>query len=269
MEKRFFSRKIVLVGAVIACSAVLIFLNPRGLVTPLRVVIISAAYPFQRTFSGGAVAVSSWLDFIRSIGTLKSENEFLQRENIRLMADNATLRDMRTENEILRKQLELAPREDYQLEAAIVVGQDPEQAGSWILINKGERHGLRKGMPVVVSDRLLVGRVEEVLPFVSRVALVTSPESAIGGVVSATDTKGIVQGEHGLGLVFGMVLQTDSLQNGDQVITSGIGGDMPRGLTIGVVHDARLTPDRLYQQASLVSPVHFSSLRFVFVVKQF
>ena len=79
--------------------------------------------------------------------------------------------------------------------------------------------------------------------------------------------KGVAKGEYGLGIIFDMVLQTDSINTGDSVITSGIGGEIPRGLYVGTIQEIHQSDDHLFQQAVLTAPIQFSKLQIVFVIK--
>lgn len=268
MSKNYFQTKLFKVILVVAVFGLLAFLNPGNFFNPVRSVFSAATYPFQSGLQFLAFNISQIGDFISSIGELKSENERLSEENRKIMAENAALKDMKKENELLREQISLAPREKFDLEAALVIGQDPHGLGNWLVINKGKRNGVEKDMPVIVSGGILVGKVEQVFPGSSKVILLTNPESAVNAVISETEAKGIIKGEFGLGLLLDMVLQTDIIQAGDEVITSGIGGNIPRGLLVGKIQEVRSSADKLFQQASVVPLVKFSKLRVVFVVKK-
>lgn len=244
----------------------LVWWNPQSLFYPVRLVFSTIALPFERVFSVIGFRAGGAQDFLGSIGELKQENERLTHENIRLMAENAKTSDIQKENEVLRSQLDLAPRKDFKLEAADVIGQDAHGSGNWIMINKGTSDGLKKGMPVIVDHGSLVGRIDEVSSQSSRVMLLMNPESVINGVDAQTEAKGIVRGQYGLGLVLDMVLQTDTVSEGNDIVSSGLGGDLPRGLFLGKVREVHPSPDRLFQQAVLTSPVHPEKLRIVFVV---
>jgi len=68
--------------------------------------------------------------------------------------------------------------------------------------------------------------------------------------------------------VYDMVQQSENLKNGDTLVTSGLGQKTPKGLLIGTIQDARLTDDKLFQRATISSPVRFDHLRYLFVVIQ-
>jgi len=257
IQTKFFQAMIVL-GAI----WVFIFIGPKWLVAPLRTSIVTVTFPFQKIFSRAAFGFNDTLRFFLSIGEIKNENEYLEKERLRILAENAMLADVSKENDELRTQLGLLPRDRFSLKSAEVMGRDI----NWLYINCGSFDGVQKGMSVIVNEGILIGKVVEVFPSNSKVMLISNQESLINGIALDTDARGIVKGEYGLGLLFDSVLQADVLTVGDTVITSGLGGDMPRGLLIGTLQDPHLSSDRLFQQAPLISPVKFDRLRYVFVI---
>lgn len=262
LRRKFIKTKIFLAIIIFCAVWVFVWLGPGWLVAPLRAGIITSALPFQNIFSTTAFQLRDTFHFFLSIGELKNENERLEKERVRLLADNAKLADVSKENEELRRQLELLPREKFSLKSAEVIGRDV----NWLYINSGSFDGLQKGMPVIVNAGVLIGRVAEAFPYSSKVMLISNQESLINGIAIDTDARGIVKGEYGLGLLFDAVLQSDVLKAGDTVVTSGLGGDMPKGLLIGTLQEPRFGSDRLFQQAPLVSPVKLDRLRYVFVI---
>jgi len=142
------------------------------------------------------------------------------------------LSDMKNENANLREQLDLLPRDRFNLAAASVISQDPNGTGNWLGIDKGSADGITVGMPVIVSKSIFVGRIDQVDAKSSQVALLTNPKSTINVMTLENGAKGVARGEYGLGIIFDMVLQTDSINVGDVVVTSGIGGELPRGLYV-------------------------------------
>jgi rod shape-determining protein MreC len=76
-----------------------------------------------------------------------------------------------------------------------------------------------------------------------------------------------VRGEYGLGIILDLVSQADVLNEGDDVITSGLGGNYPRGLLIGRIQEFGFTADKLFQQAVIMPKVKYSELQMVAVIK--
>jgi rod shape-determining protein MreC len=245
-----------------------IFVSLRGADNPLKSFFLRLTSPFLKTFRIFSGGVSGFFDFMGSIGDLKGDNERLVEENQKLIAESNQLKDAEKENQELRQQLDLAPRSDYDLEASFVISQDPHGLGNYLLIDKGGDTGIRKGMAVIVADGILVGRVAEVFGNTARIALVADPSSAVNAEAQDSGAKGIVKGEYGLGVKMDMVSQVEVLNEGDTVITSGLGGEIPRGFTIGTINQVGQSADRLFQEASIIPAVNLTGLRVVFVVKQ-
>jgi len=233
----------------------------------LRGVFFRISYPFQKTFYLLSGDISGTVNFLGSISDLKKENENLIKENNSLSSEVALLKDEKKENETLREQLNLSSRKKFDSEASFVIGLDPQKLGSWMIIDKGTSSGLAENMPVIASEGILIGKTAEVYANTTKVNLLTESSSVINALDIETGAKGVVRGEYGLGIVLDMVAQTDVLNSGDTIITSGLGGDLPKGLLIGKVQEIRVSPDKLFQQAIILPQVGYSKTDVVFVIK--
>lgn len=265
-RRNFLQSKLFLVIVVGGMLLLGFWFQPTFVTRPLKIISASILWPVQSFFAPVAFEIQDMKTFLTSIGEYKSLNETLQKDKLRLEVENATLRDVVSENESLRKEIGLLPRGQYNLQSATVISRDISGSGNWVHIDQGSNTGITKGMAVIVEAGVLVGRVDEVFPFSARVELLSHAESIVNGVTLDTNAEGVIKGEHGLGMVYDMVLQSDTLKNGDTVVTSGLGQVIPKGLLIGTLQDAHLTDDKLFQRASVQSPVRFDRLRTVFVI---
>ncbi|HHE45780.1 MAG TPA: rod shape-determining protein MreC [Candidatus Moranbacteria bacterium] len=268
MPKKHYLSKVVKLFLVISVSLLFIFFSAKNTFFPARRIFLRMAYPFQESFYLASKKTRDVVTFLGSIAKLKKQNEKLIKENSALLFQVANLQDQKKENENLRKQLQLAPRNKYDLESTLVIGQDSYGLGSWIIINKGENAGFKKGMPVIVSNGILVGKVGEVYANSSKVILLTDSSTAVDAIDLETSAKGFLSGEYSLGLIMKMVEQTAVLNQGDKIITSGLGGIFPRGLLIGRLWQTSNTSDKLFQQAIVMPEVKYSNLEMVFVIKK-
>lgn len=267
MPKKNFSKNLMRFLAVAGICLLLLFLNPKGIFTPVRNVLLAAAYPFQKTFYLTSRTLAGTAKFLGSIGNLKNENERLLKENNTLAARVASLAGEKKENEQLRDQLQLAPRQKFNLLGSFVIGQDPQRLGSWIMVDRGSADGIRTGMPVIAYEGILIGKIDEVSLASSKVSLLTDSASAANVSDLETGARGILKGAYGLGFVMDMVTQNEVLNVGDTVVTSGLGGDLPKGFLIGKIQEVRASGDRLFQQAIVIPRVRYSDLDTVFIVK--
>ncbi len=268
MKKSFFSRNWKFVLTIVLLGVIIFISFPRG-DKWTRGIAFWAVNPFMKTFRIFSGGVYGFFQFLGSIGDLKKENEKLIEENRRLEAEIARLKDTAEENKFLRKELDLLPRNKYELETSFVVGQEAFGAGSSILIDKGANREIKEGMAVIVSNGILVGKVSQVFPDTAKVALISDQESVVNGEILESGARGIVRGTYGLGIAMDMISQAEVIKEGDTVVTSGLGGSLPRGLFIGKIGQVSQSEDKLFQQAVIFSPVDFSSLKVISVVKKF
>lgn len=265
--KKFSSRNLFKVLVAVAFFLMLVFWNPYKIFNPFRIFFSKLAYPFESLSYSFSRKVDIWSDFVFSIGRMRTENEKLLKEKQELLAENSRLHDVERENVFLREQVGLLPQEKYELQAATIISQDPQGIGKFIEIDKGLKDGLKEGMAVIVSKGIMIGRLEKVSSGQSMVALNTNPKSAINALVAQSGAKALVRGEYGLGMFADSILQTDSVSIGDEIVTSGMGGEIPKGLLLGIVQEVRPSSDHLFRQAAISSPVEISKLEAVFVIK--
>ncbi len=193
-----------------------------GLVAPLSGAIEETTRPFA--------------DIVRRAGQLEElseENAVLRQQVTRLEAELATLRESQIEAEQLADLVAAIGAEDADryLPAAVIL-RDPAPARDVIVIDRGERDGLRTGQPVLGPGATLVGVVSEVQGGRARVRLLTDPDSALAAVVQASRTQAaLAGGPDGLRLEF--VPIDAALTVGDLVLTSALGGRLPGGLLVG------------------------------------
>lgn len=162
--------------------------------------------------------------------------------------DLAVQRNAALEGEIARLEplLRLPPVPGYRLEPARVA--ERSFSGWWqtLVIRKGRNFGIPVGAPVVFTGGV-VGRVKEVHAFASVVELISSPGVRLAALVEG-DTRPLSY-EGGDNPTFGPArgvvefLPLDisaQPESPRRLVTSGLGGVFPPGLTLGQL--VRVTP---------------------------
>ena len=267
MPQKYFTSKITkLIAAAVVCLS-LIFLNPKGFFNPLRGFFLMVSAPVQGMFYQASGKIGETVYFLKSLSELKNENANLLKENNFLAAKIAELEQEKSENITLREQLNLLPRDKFNLVGGFVIGRDPQGSESWIIFDKGEKDGIAPGMPAIISNGILIGKVEEVYSGSSRINLLTGSNSFVNVADVETGAKGSARGEYGLGIVLDMVTQSDVLNEGDSVVTSGLGSNIPRGLLVGKIKEVKKSQDKLFQEAVIVPRAKYSRLDVIFVIK--
>jgi rod shape-determining protein MreC len=197
------------------------------------------------------VAATGW-SLLREIGQLRAQNVRLVAQVAHLQEENARLRQASQENERLRKLLAFKQQLPYRTMAARVIGRDPSHWFNTILVDRGGWVGVRRNDPAMTSSGV-VGHVVETTGEWARILLIVDPRSAIGVVVDRSHETGVAEGQ-GQPLLLVKYLSRDAdIQQGDQIITAGLGQIYPRGLLVGTVVAVRRSKGELFQEA-LVRP---------------
>ncbi len=244
-----------------ACSFVLMALPPGAKDAFSRVVSGVVLSPFKR-IAAGAVELSD----------VREENAALRRIAAELMNERNTLVERGQENERLRELLRVLVTfpEDARFEMlpARVIGMPGGRVIERIEIDRGSEDGVRTGMPVVTPEGL-VGKIVTVYPTRSLIEPLTNASAAASVVVERSRVRGVVRPRYEAATGLSMwemeyVPARSDIEPGDRVATSGLGGVLPAGLSVGTVvsvEDGPLTMDVRVRLS-----VDFSKVEHVFVI---
>ncbi|MFC1640829.1 rod shape-determining protein MreC [Patescibacteria group bacterium] len=248
---------------------VLIVLHFFGVLRPVEDGVMYVIRPVFKTTTGAAQSASSSFGLLGSIGDLASENNDLRQELEVLEADIAQLNELKKENDALREQLKFSKRQDFELEPTFIIGYDPTSFTEYLTIDKGSESGIGEDDPVITESGILIGRIAEVGWKTSKILLTIDSSSKINAVVQDSRASGIVNGEHGLGLVMDLIPQDKVIKQGDTVVTSGLGATFPKGLIIGKIETMSQSKNELFQMARVKPITSFRDIEIAFVIKEF
>ena len=248
-------------------------LNELGYLEPIQRWVLRLLAPSQRTLASITDGVIELFTTLHKLGTLRQENKALRELADRLMIENVRLKEAEAENEDLRRLLQFTranPHQEYRAAEVIgrVIGRDPSSFLAYLSIDVGSEQGLKRGMPCV-TDKGLVGRVVEVGFTSSKVLLVIDARSSVNALIQSSRASGVVEGVLGGGLVMKYISQDQLVSVGDVVLTSGLGGNFPKGLVIGQVVAVHQQDIEMFQQAQVRPTVDFSRLERVLVITDF
>ena len=236
--------------------------------------------PASRQFSSVLIGLQTWIssrylgiqDFVtapRDIVSLRARNDELESQVSQLQAQVIELQQRVSETEILAALVDFSrsnPESTYK--AAAVIGRDPSPFLHYIIINRGSNDDIRRGMPVVTNQGL-VGRVDSVIADAARVQLITDPASSINVYLQNAETDAFLLGSVTGDVSLDMISQDASVEPGDLILTSGLGGGYPSDLIIGQVVTMRSLEFELFQQATVQPAVDFTRLEIVLVITNF
>jgi rod shape-determining protein MreC len=196
---------------------------------------------------------------------VQKENTLLKQRLAELQQENHQMKEMAIANERLQKLLQFREKVSTPVIAAEVIGQDPSSWFKSVTINKGEKEGIKKGMAVISADGV-IGQILKTAPDYSTVLLITDYSSAIDSIVRRTRAKAIVEGKGENRCQLKYLLRADDVTVGDIVVTSGLGGNFPKGLMVGEIRKVDKRGHGVFQYAELVPSVDLTKLEEVLVI---
>jgi rod shape-determining protein MreC len=238
---------------------------PTGALRPVKNFFYLALKPFSIAGSFTVDRVSLFFKNMAHLGKLTTENQKLIKENLELQSELSLLKEAQHENEILKKEIGFYNnRGDLKLLPANIIGRSITGYLRTIIIDRGQKDGLKSGQ-AIVSQGYLVGTVKEVMEDTSEVKLITDYNSLVPVILQESRGTGLLRG--GLvGLTVEDIPLNINIKSGEQVITSGLGGDIPFGILVGKVTNIISTKGEIFQKVTLDSPIQIYYLEFVFVV---
>ncbi len=248
-------------GAVIGIAAALTLFNGFGWVS-VSGFAQDSLRPFSGLLTGWGRSLGLVVRDVGRAGTLNDANQQLQRQNAQLTAEVARLKEVDRENEQLRKQLQFGQKSAVALIGADVIGYQPYGARQILTINRGAVEGLKAGM-IATLEGQLIGKVDTLNTHTAQIMLVNDEQFRVLVVDQNSRTPGIVKGQVGGSVVMEKVPQTQSIKNGDLIVTSGSDGDFPAGLVVGTVDSVAQDSQSIFQSAQIRRPFNPLDLRIV------
>ena len=160
---------------------------------------------------------------------------------------------------------------NYQTINATTVMRNVDQWHDFIVINKGSQQGIKENMAVLSKEGFLIGKVISVNELSAKVKLIKNQDfgSKVSAIIDGKDDSiGTVEGYDYVEdeLVMTQVSKNVTVEQGDAVITSGLGGVYPRSLLIGYVDRVEVSKDGLTQTLYLKGEKNYNNMDYVIVV---
>jgi rod shape-determining protein MreC len=256
---KFLFRPIVVICILIAMYV--IWPNPFWYVS--RNVIL----PVGKKMSDVARVVGSPLGVIFSIDDLIEKNDELEKENVSLKSQITKITEderfcLEVQGELSNSKIPLGISE---IIPARVIGRTAGSFNQIIVIDKGRSEGVIE-KSAVTSSGVLVGSVDKVFASTSEIKLVSSYNNVVPVTLGKSREMGLARG--GIeGAVITDIPSTTKIEEGEEIVTSGLGGDLPQGILVGYV-DKIIESKSVFISAKIRLPVQLGSLEIVSVIKK-
>jgi rod shape-determining protein MreC len=232
----------------------------------IRLWTVGAVTPFEKVLVWTQHSISeAWRNymFLRGVRSenrdLKEQIEKMRIEQVRLSEDAEQAR---------RLQVLLGFKEKFiaRTVAAQVIGSSGSEQSRSVYIDKGSADGVKTDQAVITADGV-VGKVIDVYQdHTAKVLLVNDQTSGVGVVLGQSRLQGILRGTPSGELMVDKILNDETVQPGERVLTSGGDQIFPKGLDVGVVNKTKIGDSFLNIQ--LKPAVNLRKLEEVLVVTQ-
>jgi len=254
-------RYVIYITLIILLSGICIY-TPDWVSTGLSYLsypVVCLQYPVYRSVS----TIASWCvpdDTIRQErDAYRDLCDDLRAENIRLTSQRAYAHAVEEVASFARRY-----HAEYGTIARIILRQCTAYRHI-CLLNVGSRHGVQPDM-IVVYKHMLVGRIEQVYPYYSRVRLITDATCHVPAECAVTGARGIHRGNNdnnASSLMY--VNHLTSVQPGDMVMTRAHGLVYPSGFGIGRV--ASYTTDDVHHNVYIYPYINIYDIEHCYVIQ--
>lgn len=210
------------------------------------------------------------IDGIRGTINYFGALETFHEENRRLMDENRLLKTevhrLRALDKAFERDARFAfIRDLYSFDTVLagVIWRSFPAYDQSLVVNVGERHGVRKDAAVLTADGV-VGRVITTTLLSSEVQLLNDANAAAAVTLQDSRLQGIVQGTGANLLILNFIPSTEVVSEGELLVTSGGDQIYPKGIPVGTVLSSQ--PGAIYQRIRVKPAVDLNRVEEVAVV---
>ncbi len=233
---------------------------------PIRAALATALLPVQRALLVPVELVQGGSEyFIGLQRAIAGERE--ARAKLVAQAERATrVEQLAAENARLRALLDLRPALLVKSRTAEVLYEATDPYSRKLFIDRGAAAGVLPGSPVI-NDAGVLGQVTRVYPLSSEVTLLADKDAAIPVLNPRTQARSAAFGAgDGNAMELRFMAGNADVQEGDLLLTSGVDGVYPPGLSVATVTKVDRKVDSGFARISLVANAKPDGVRHVLVL---
>ncbi len=248
------------------CVALMVADSQTRVLEPVRKVVAVALYPFQRTAMWPRDAVTQVYDWSHAVTIAKQESAAVQRQRIELAQLSTHAAQMAAENAQLRRLLAVKTTVQTPSVAVEILYTSVDPLNQTLVLTKGSNDGIRPGMPVI-DEGGVVGQIRRVTPMTSEATLITDSKVSVPVMVLRNGLRVIAFGSGQTGQLDVRYLGMGAdIRKGDDLVTSGIGGIYPQGLSVGKISAVDANSAEGFMRAKAVPSAHPERYRHFLVL---
>lgn len=222
--------------------------------------------PFEKFFWQISNFLISKFKYLSQLEENQKRVEFLEKERLRLLSENLSLKELKRENEFLKKALELKRTQNKNFIFAKVFQKD--FFSDSILVDKGSLDGIKNDDYVFSPENVFLGKVTQVFDHFSRVTLVTKKDFEIDLKIGEKEIFGKGKGKGNRKLKAEFLEEKEKIEVGDKVLTAGLSFFSPENLLIGEITKKEQRETSPYLEVEIQPYFSLSNLEFVLISRR-
>ena len=230
-----------------------------------QAVVLEIAAPIERVISAPIDGVTGFFEEYVDLLGVRADNRRLRRRIAEIESENLQFREALVSSGHLARIASMRDEIEIPMLPAEVVGLDVAPWFRSVLVDRGARHGVEPGYPVI-THKGVVGVVTATSSHAAKTMLLLDRQSSVDAVVQRSRARGVLRGIGRERLEFEFVVRGADVVVGDAIVTSGLGGIDPKGLRLGRVGELRDAGGRLTRIAVIDPAVDLGQLEQVFVM---
>lgn len=228
---------------------------------------------FQTGINGIINFTGSTINSVGELRDLKDKYDELKAEVDEYRGIEREFLEIKRENIELKSVLDFNSKLSQSSIPCEVIGKDPSNLSSVIVINKGTKHGIKRNMPVVSEQNGIIGVVGKIISAgytSSQVLPLLDESSYIAARFTDTRYEGLIKGRDSNDYIDMNYVQKLAFNNvvvGDLVETSGMNSIYPKGYYIGRVSSIKKVDYNTSLKVEVNPIIDFSRLEYLSVLK--
>jgi len=200
----------------------------------VRQTIAVALYPIQ-SLAHLPTTISNLANNFFIARDLVDENAHFKQQHLIDSGKLQQLSALTIENEYLRKLLKATPRDKSKAILAEIQSIPRDPFNLTVILDKGSQNGVQNGQ-VIVDNLGVIGQITHTYPWSSEATLITDKDHSVPVQILRNGLRSVASGTGKYKtLELNYMANNVDIQEGDQIVTSGIGDVYPSGLPVALV----------------------------------
>ena len=227
--------------------------------------LLEVTAPIERVISAPFDGIQSFYEGYVDLINVRAENRRLSGRIAEVESENLQFREALVASGHLGRVAAMRDEIEIPMLPAEIVGLDVSPWFRSVLVDRGADQGIEPGHPVITHEGV-VGVVTATSGHAAKTMLLLDRQSAVDALVQRSRARGVLRGVGRDRLEFEFVVRGADVVEGDEVVTSGLGGIYPKGLRLGRVSELREAGGRLTRIAVIEPAVDLGHLEQVFIM---